>query len=102
MACGGQVEVHRILGWTSPLRRRSKARTGVARRLHLDDARQHLPHRRGKCAGPGHRLCPRFAENPQCRVLAELAPGKSGVAEVVISCASANGRKGSKDETALR
>ena len=67
MASGGKVEIHRILGWITQLHRSSKARPGMARWLHLDDARQHLSHRRGSCAGPGRRLCARFAANPELR-----------------------------------
>jgi hypothetical protein len=67
MAWGRPVEIHRILGWTTQLHRSSKARPGVARWLHLDDARQHLSHRWGSCAGPGRCLCAQFAANAGLR-----------------------------------
>jgi len=73
---GGQVEVHPILGWTTQLHRRSKARPGVARRLRLHDARQHLPHRHGSGASPGHRLCARFAANADLRPARQFEKGR--------------------------
>ena len=73
---GGQVEVHPILGWTTQLHRRSKARPGVARRLRLHDACQHLSHRHGSGASPGHRLRTRFAANPDLRPVRQFEKGR--------------------------